>query len=209
MLEEEEPLVALEAGVTPKLAELRLHQGTVWHWNRPVFDGTDEGHLRIEMRALPAGPTVTDMVANAAFLIGLTLALAPREAELRRAISFEQAQANFYRAAQDGLGARLTWFNERGQTEERAAGELVRNLLPLAAEGLRASGVEESEVNGMLAVLDRRVVTGQTGSSWQLATLGALERTAARDVALERLVERYLALSLTGVPVHEWPVEGG
>jgi hypothetical protein len=49
---------------------VRLHQGTVWPWNRAIYDPAAGGHLRIEMRALPAGPTVIDMLANAAFLIG-------------------------------------------------------------------------------------------------------------------------------------------
>ena len=60
----------------PPLEELRLHQGTVWRWNRAVYDPASGGHLRIEMRALPAGPTVVDMLANAALLVGLSLWLA-------------------------------------------------------------------------------------------------------------------------------------
>src|SRR6266496_3524790 len=63
----------------PALTALRLHQGTVWRWNRAIYDPALGGHLRIEMRALPAGPTVTDMLANAAFLIGLSLWLARQE----------------------------------------------------------------------------------------------------------------------------------
>ena len=70
------PPGARQAGDPPRLDELRLHQGTVWRWNRAIYDPAADGHLRIEMRALPAGPTVTDMLANAAFLIGLTLWLA-------------------------------------------------------------------------------------------------------------------------------------
>ena len=94
----------------PALAELRLHQGTVWRWNRAVYDPAGGGHLRIELRALPAGPTVTDMLANAAFLLGLTLALAPEvRAALARRFAFQQAERNFYRAAQYGLAAELAW----------------------------------------------------------------------------------------------------
>src|SRR6266487_36056 len=63
----------------PPLDELRLHQGTVWRWNRAIYDPASGGHLRIEMRALPAGPTVIDMLANAAFLTGLSLWLAGQD----------------------------------------------------------------------------------------------------------------------------------
>jgi hypothetical protein len=93
----------------PAPEELRLHQGTVWRWNRAIYDPADGGHLRIEMRALPAGPTVVDMLANAAFLLGLTLALAPDAATITRRFAFQQAHHNFYRAAQFGLGAELAW----------------------------------------------------------------------------------------------------
>jgi hypothetical protein len=93
----------------PPLDELRLHQGTVWRWNRAIYDPSAGGHLRIEMRALPAGPTVTDMLANAAFLIGLTLWLAGRDERWTYAVPFERADHGFYRAAQHGLAAELSW----------------------------------------------------------------------------------------------------
>ena len=108
-----EPLLpfvsAPEAGDPPRLDELRLHQGTVWRWNRAIYDPAAGGHLRIEMRALPAGPTVTDMLANAAFLIGLTLWLAGQDQRWTYALPFERADHGFYRAAQYGLAAELTW----------------------------------------------------------------------------------------------------
>lgn len=53
--DEEDPLGVLDAGGVPKLAELVLHNGTVYRWNRPVF-GIADGvpHLRVENRVLPA-----------------------------------------------------------------------------------------------------------------------------------------------------------
>ena len=93
----------------PALEELRLHQSTVWRWNRAIYDPAGGGHLRIEARALPAGPTVVDMLANAAFLLGLTLALAPDADAWMRQVPFRQAHHNFYRAAQLGLRAELAW----------------------------------------------------------------------------------------------------
>ncbi len=76
---DEDPVAVLESGGTPRLAELRLHNGTVYRWNRPVYDiMNDRPHLRVENRVLPAGPTVIDMLANGAFYFGLVRTLSPR-----------------------------------------------------------------------------------------------------------------------------------
>jgi len=105
----EEPLALVRDGGTPALDELRLHHGTVWPWNRAVYDPTNGGHLRIELRALPAGPSAIDMTANAAFLIGLTLALSGEGDRLVNALTFGQCRRNFYEAARRGLDADLLW----------------------------------------------------------------------------------------------------
>ena len=95
MLGDTQPSATAEPGQAPALEELRLHQGTVWRWNRAVYDPASGGHLRIEMRALPAGPTVIDMLANAAFLIGLSLWLARQDERWTYVLSFERAEHNF------------------------------------------------------------------------------------------------------------------
>jgi Glutamate-cysteine ligase family 2(GCS2) len=102
----EDPVEVVRAGGVPQLAELRLHHGTTWSWNRAVYDPAGGGHLRIELRALPAGPSVVDMAANAAFLVGATLGLAQEEWMIP-AMPFTLARRNFYRAARDGIGAEL------------------------------------------------------------------------------------------------------
>ena len=204
VLDDEDPLGALANGDTPRLAELRLHHGTIWRWNRPVYDPHEGGHLRIELRALPSGPTVADMVANAAFLVGLTLGLAPTVAALTEALPFARAEENFYRSAQSGLGARLMW---PGLPAERTAGEVARRLLPTARRGLIEAGVEPAEVEQRLDVIDARISTGMTGAHWQRLQLAALERKLGRDDALAAMLERYLELSERGEPVHTWTVE--
>ena len=70
--DDEDPLETLERGDVPQLGELRLHNGTIYRWNRPIYDVVrDQPHLRVENRVLPAGPTVVDILANAAFYYGL------------------------------------------------------------------------------------------------------------------------------------------
>ncbi|MFI6386790.1 glutamate--cysteine ligase [Nonomuraea sp. NPDC050540] len=175
-----------------ELAELRLHQGTVWQWNRPVYDPGDGGHLRVEMRALPAGPSCADMIANTAFLIGLTLACAEHDLTGYR---FAEAYQNFYRAAQKGLDARLSW---PGRECELPAADLVLALLPEARAALLGAGVAADEADRALAVIEQRVRLRRTGSVWQRE---ALERY---DGDVERLVRRYRELALSGLPVHLW-----
>ncbi|HYX62283.1 MAG TPA: glutamate--cysteine ligase [Streptosporangiaceae bacterium] len=190
----------------PPLNELRLHQGTVWRWNRAIYDPTAEGHLRIEMRALPAGPTVTDMLANAAFLIGLTLWLAGQDERWTYAVPFERAEHGFYRAAQHGLAAELSWpTGRRDGVRTVPAAELVPGLLPVARQGLLDVGVAAAEADHLLGVIGARVASGQTGSAWQRAALAAAESGRGRDQALAVMLDRYLSHAATGQPVHTWP----
>jgi hypothetical protein len=209
VLGQERPLDRLDDGV-PALEELRLHQGTVWRWNRAIYDPAGGGHLRIEMRALPAGPTVVDMLANAAFLLGLTLSLAPGAADTTRRFAFQQAHHNFYRAAQFGLGAALAWpLTPGGRPGILAAPELVRHLLPAARQGLEDAGVLAEEASALLSVIEARAASGQTGAAWQRLTLAALEPELGRERSLAAMLERYLDLQQAGEPVHTWPLPGG
>jgi hypothetical protein len=190
----------------PPLRALRLHQGTVWRWNRAVYDPAGGGHLRIEMRALPAGPTVTDMLANAALLIGLSLWLASQDPSWTYALSFERAEHGFYRAAQHGLAAELVWpFGHGGRLGTRTAAELVPQLLPAAQDGLVGAGVAAAEADRLLGVIAARVATGQTGAVWQRRTLAALEPRLGREPALAATLQRYLEYAACDQPVHTWP----
>lgn len=192
----------------PLLDEMRLHQGTVWSWNRPVYDPADGGHVRIELRALPSGPTTPDMLANIAFLIGLTRHLQRHGRGFTDAMPFAQAERNFYRAAQRGLDAQLHWPSPRdGAPRPESATTLVKRLLPLAREGLLESGVEHDDAEPWLQVLTERCRGGQTGASWQLAALRAHEaRGLDRRDALHAVLDDYLAHSEADEPVHTWPL---
>jgi gamma-glutamyl:cysteine ligase YbdK (ATP-grasp superfamily) len=210
VLGHQHPLQRLDEDGVPALEELRLHQSTVWRWNRAIYDPAEGGHLRIELRALPSGPTVTDMLANAAFLLGLILALAPDAPALVRRFAFQQAHHNFYRAAQFGLGTQLAWPGDAGgRSWTLPAAALVRRLLPTAAQGLVEAGVAAEEVDQLLAVIQARAETGQTGAGWQRQALATLESKLGRKQALAAMLERYLDHQWTGEPVHTWPLPSG
>ena len=188
----------------PQLPELRLHQGTVWRWNRGVYDPTDDGHLRLELRMLPSGPTPVDMAANAALAIGLALGLA-REPWLVADHPFELAERSFYAAAREGLAATVDWPGGA-----RPARELVLELLICARDGLvDEAGVVADEADHLLTLIEARVARGQTGARWQRAALAALETHLGREEALRAMLERYLAHVESGEPVHTWPVPSG
>jgi len=201
---DEEPLACLRAGGLPRLDEMRLHQGTVWTWNRPIYDPALGGHLRIEMRALPSGPSVPDMLANAAFLVGLAHGLRPEVERWVGALPFERVHHGFYRAAQRGLAAELAWPGRDGGLVERPAARLVEELLPVAEAGLAAAGVDASDGAARLELLAQRCRREQTGATWQRRALAALERRRSRPEAVEAMLGHYLAASDAGVPVHAW-----
>ncbi|CAM3838198.1 glutamate--cysteine ligase [Corallococcus sp. ZKHCc1 1396] len=204
----ESPLEVAAAGGVPELGELRLHQGTVWCWNRAIYDPHGEGHVRIELRALPAGPTVVDMVANGAFLLGLTLGLAERVDALLPALPFWQARRNFKQAARVGLDAVMLWPAEVAPSPRPVpVVDLVKQLLPVARRGLTEHGVDPEEADAMLDVIAQRVAVRRTGARWQREVLAKLEAHMPRQDALAALLERYLQHAEEGLPVHTWPVD--
>jgi hypothetical protein len=204
---DDEPRDALAEGGTPALRELRIHQGTVWRWNRAIYDPAEGGHLRIEMRALPSGPSVPDMLANAAFQIGLAFALAPDAQAWCAGACFETVHQSFYRAAREGLEAELAWPLAPGEPlAPRRTLELLEALLPLAQQGLDRIGVERSDSAPLLATIERRARSGRTGAAWQRRALAAAEAAGrSRADALAWMLERYLEGSGSGDPVDRWP----
>ena len=176
---------------------LRLHNGTIWRWVRPLvgFDERGRAHARLEQRVLPSGPSVLDMTANAAFHFGLCHALANLQKAPEDMLDFAATKTNFYRAAQQGLDVELTWLDGRAH---QARDLILDTCLPLAKEGLTAFGLPEAEAGRYLEVLAARVRNGQTGAVWQL---GNLEKEHG-DVG--RMMANYLENQRTGAPVHEW-----
>ncbi len=190
------PVLLPELRDTPpeRLAHLRLHNGTIWRWNRLLVGFDDDGtpHLRLEHRTLPAGPSGIDQSANAAFFYGLLAGM--MGAEPWRALPFDQARDNFYQAARLGLDAHLIW-PERGRVTARA---LVEGLLSTAAEGLARLGVEAVLAGRLLAVIAERVLQGRTGARWQRDFVAQYGRD------WNALVRAYRDRQVGGEPVHRW-----
>lgn len=205
----EDPLDCLARGDLPQLEELRLHQGTVWRWNRAVYDASAGGHIRVEFRALPSGPTPIDMAANAAFLIGLALGMSHHVETVLDRFPFEYAHQNFYRSAEYGMDAHLAWPSATSPgLRDISVYALAEELLPVAEEGLKAADVDTEEIEMMLEVIRARLLTRINGARWQIRRLEYEEgKGADRHTALSRMLEAYLHQSQSGKPVSEWSIE--
>lgn len=176
----------------------------MWRWNRPVYDvQAGRPQLRIENRVLPSGPTPVDMIANAAYYYGLVRALADTDPAPWEQVPFAVAERDLHRAARDGLEAQLSW---RGvdHPSDRLTLEV---LLPAAAAGLDAWGVDPDDRDRYLGVIEARVPSGRTGAAWQIDVVRHLqERGRERVAALHEMTRQYVEHAHTGAPVHEWPV---
>ncbi|MBB5959166.1 hypothetical protein FHS29_005786 [Saccharothrix tamanrassetensis] len=204
--DEEDPVQVLERGDTPSLAELRLHNGTIYRWNRPVYDVVrDQPHLRVENRVLPAGPTVVDTLADGAFYYGLVRMLAEEERPLWSQMSFSAAEENFISGARQGIDAHVYW---PGLGTVPVAELVLRRLLPLAHEGLVKLRVEQAERDRLLGVIEARCLNGVNGATWQARTFHRhYDHTSLdRPEALRRMLRTYRDLMHSNEPVHTWPV---
>ncbi|MFP4635875.1 MAG: glutamate-cysteine ligase family protein [Nitriliruptoraceae bacterium] len=205
-LDEEEPEQVLARGDIPHLPELVLHNGTIYRWNRPIYAvARGKPHLRVENRVLPAGPTMADTVANAAFFYGLVRGLTERDEPITEQLPFAAAADNLRAAAWDGIDAQLTW---PGIGAVPASELIVGTLLPIAHAGLDAWGVDPHDRDHYLGIIEQRARQRRTGASWQVATFHVLWDEAGHDrrSALTEMTHRYLTNMRTNQPVHTWPL---
>jgi len=181
------------------LAHLRLHNGTIWRWNRPLigFNERGEPHLRIEHRVVAAGPTVIDSIANAAFFYGLVTAMSELSPPPETQLSFDQARTNFYKAAQHGLAVQIAWLDGKTVAIKDL---LLQELLPMSRRGLNAMDIAQDDIDLYLGIIEGRLRTGQNGAAWQRAYVAK----HGRD--MQALTMAYQELHRKGNPVHEWPL---
>jgi hypothetical protein len=201
--EDEDPVEALHAGEVPRLGELRLHNGTVYRWNRPVYDVMNgRPHLRVENRVLPAGPSIVDLLANAAFYFGLTRALAEEDRPVWSQLTFSAAEENFHVASRRGIAATVHW----PRLGEVPVTDLALEwLLPKAYEGLDRYGVDGAIRDRLLGIIEQRCLTGRNGAVWQTEAVEAAERRGLdRPAALRAMLKQYAVNQRGGEPVHAW-----
>ncbi len=177
-----------------KLPHLRLHNGTIWRWNRPLvgFDEMGNPHLRIEHRVTSAGPTLKDVMANTVLFLGMIQGLVKHSKPIK--LSFAQARDNFYQAAKNGLKAQVVWNNQEVSVQEL----LLKELLPLAHTALEQMPLEKQDWQQWLEIIEGRLQSGRNGANWQRMWVERHGREMAG------LMKAYLERQGSGNPVHKW-----
>jgi gamma-glutamyl:cysteine ligase YbdK (ATP-grasp superfamily) len=205
--EDEDPVAVLARGGTPRLGELRIHNGTIYRWNRPVYDVfRGQPHLRVENRVLPAGPTVVDILANGAFYYGLVRMLAEQDRPVWSQMSFAAAQDNFNAGARKGIDATQYW---PGAGEVPVTELVLRRLLPMAHEGLREWGVDQAIADRLLDVIEGRCITQLNGAEWQVRAFHRIDdakQPLDRRDARREMLARYVEHMHSNEAVHAWPI---
>ena len=205
--DDEDPAAVLDRGEVPKLSELRMHNGTIWRWNRPVYDiQRGQPHLRVENRVLPAGPSIVDVMANGALYYGLLRVLAYQDRPVWSQMSFATAEDNFNEAARRGIHAQLYW---PGVGTVPATELVLRHLLPLAQQGLSEWGVQSSVSDRLLGIIERRCLRHRNGAEWQSEMFHRIEadkRAADRHDALRQMLRQYVEHMHSNEPVDSWPI---
>lgn len=193
-------LLPVDLGQDPtQFAHLRLHNGTIWRWNRPLvgFDAQGQAHLRLEQRVVSAGPTVIDEIANAAFFYGAVAELAAQPVPIESQLEFDRTRDNFYHAARLGLRAVASWANNKQLPIKEL---ILKQLLPMAGQGLERLGVASADREQYLGIIRERVESGSTGAHWQRAFVAK----HGRD--MKALAAAYFERQQGGEPVHQWTV---
>ena len=209
VLHQEDPLQDLAQGRLPLLHELRLHQGSTWPWNRAIYDHHDGGHVRMEVRALPAGPSLEDMSATGAFLLGSALALRDSMPDRINLLPFKFAEHNFYRAAQHGLDAVLLWpSSSQIKVVEYGVLELATQLVPMAEDALQRAGMDQAETRRLMNNIRDRIAARTNGAQWQLTLLHKLIASGlSRQEAHYQMLARYRQHFDSNQPVSQWSTE--
>ena len=199
---EENSLEVLANGGIPQLAAWRLHNGTIWRWNRPCYGITDGvPGLRIEARFLPSGPTVVDEIANAAFFLGLMNELPVEFDDVRTYMTFDDAKANFFNAGRYGLQAQLKGIDGKSRRVSRL---ILEELLPRARKGLTRAGIDEADSTRLLDIIEARVCAETSGAAWMLDSYAAMDPRAKSNVRMRTLTAAMKKNQEAGIPVHKW-----
>jgi len=199
---EENSLEVLSNGGIPQLAAWRLHNGTIWRWNRPCY-GIINGvpGLRIEARYLPAGPSVIDEMANTAFFLGLMTELPVEFGDITKYMSFDDAKNNFFNVARYGLNGQIRGLDGKS----RRVGKLIEEeLIPRAKRGLKRAGIDAADIERLLSIIKTRVKSEKTGATWMINSLAEMDKRAKPNVKLRSLTAAMKLNQEMGEPMHEW-----
>ncbi|MDI1243691.1 MAG: hypothetical protein PSX80_17410, partial [bacterium] len=198
----EDSLEMVANGGVPQLRSWRLHNGTIWRWNRACYGLVDgRAGLRIEARYLPSGPSVADEMANAAFFLGLMTSLPEEFGDVTKLMSFDSAKTNFFNAARYGLDSQIIWIDGKSR---RASRLILEELLPRARRGLEMAGIDGADNERLLGILEKRTRSEKTGAKWAMDSLERMDKRAKANVRMRSLTAAMKANQEASLPLHEW-----
>lgn len=202
---DEDSIEKVKDKVVPELYALRMHNSTVYRWNRPCYGISDTGkpHLRIENRVIPSGPTVIDEVANAAFWLGAMKGMDLAYDDMRRYMSYEDVRDNFFKAATHGVDSKFNWC---GDSKISACDLILQEILPIARSGLKHMKINEADIDTYMGVIEERAKKHTNGARWCLRAFTALKKISSSDEALTTLTATMVENQNTDTPVSEWPM---
>jgi len=202
---EEDSVERVKAGEVPELHALRMHNSTVYRWNRPCYGISDNGkpHLRIENRVIPSGPTILDEVSNAAFWLGAMTGIEDSYEDVRKVMQYEDVRDNFFKAATQGIDTRFNWC---GDSKVSACDLILQEILPMARHGLKKMNVDQQDIDLYMGVIEERAKQHSNGARWTLRAYTALKKISSIDEALTVLTSTMAEHQNQDIPVHTWPM---
>ena len=199
---EENSMDVLASGKTPNLNAWRMHNGTIWRWNRACYGVmNDKPSLRIEARFLPAGPTVADEIANSAFYLGLMIALPEEFGHVCGRMRFDDAKRNFFNVARNGLQTQIVWLDGKSF---RASRLILEELLPIARRGLESMNIDSADIDRYLGIIERRAAAEKTGAQWMIDSLANMDKKVKLAVRLKHLTAAMKSNQESGKTLEEW-----
>lgn len=199
----EDSLEILKSGKIPNLEALKVHNGSIYRWNRPCYgiSGNGKPHIRIENRILPSGPTIDDEMANAAFWFGLMTGMPEKYRNISEIMDFDDAQGNFTQAARSGLQTQFKWVDGKIISSQKL---ILNELIPIAKSGLKKFNINHQDIQKYLEIIVKRVETGKTGSQWILDSYAKLKKEGTKEEALIATTSAIFERQRIGKPVHDW-----
>jgi CBS domain-containing protein len=200
---EENSIEMVKQGITPKLRALQIHNSTVYRWNRPCYGISPNGkpHLRIENRVMAAGPSSVDAIANAAFWLGTMVTMGKNHEDITKQLSFVDVRDNFMKSAKFGIDTTFTWFKDKKVPVTEL---ILKELLPMAKEGLKSQKVDAKDISKYLDIIEERAKAHMTGARWILRAFTELKEKVSNDEAVTAVTAAMIKNQKLNLPVHTW-----
>jgi hypothetical protein len=202
--DEEDPAAVFEAGGTPGLSELRLHNGTIYRWNRPHLRRRERPAAPARGESGPAGrPHGRRHDGQRGVLLRAGPSTGPRgpaavvaDVVLGRGGELPRRRPEGHRRPAVLARARLGPGDGAG----------VAAIAPAGACRVGLRGGRHADRDRFLGIIEQRCVTRRNGATW-LAHSFRSRHHADRDPfdSMREVTKGYRELMNSNEPAHTWP----